>query len=443
MEIPQTHYARSGDLLIGFQVFGSGPHDVLLNGGPASNVETVWNLPEAVRLFERLARFARVILFDRRDTGVSDPVGDDLTLEAHVADAIAVMDAAGVERPVLVGSTEGARSLAALAAMHPERAAGLIALAPSVRGGAWESTEAEERFVHDITSGSWPDRIVDFYAPEWSEDPVRRDRVARYIRTITTPRQARRLLTLSLTSDISEVLPLVQARTLVVWPRDSKVLPEASVREFARLVPGAGYREVPGAAAFTYALRIDVIADLVEEFVTGAAPEPATSRVLASVLFTDLVGSTERAAELGDAAWSKLLERHHAQARQAVDSHDGRTVKTLGDGVLATFSGPAQSVRCAQQIIAAGRADGLEVRSGVHAGEVELGSDDISGLAVHLAARILDLAQAGEVLVSRTVRDLVVGSELRFADRGEHELKGIEERWRVYALDQGPASVGG
>ncbi len=436
MRTPETHYAENGDLLIAYQVFGSGRHDVLLNGGPASNVETVWHLPEAVGLFERLSRFARVILFDRRDTGISDPVSDDLTIEAHVADALAVLDAVGVERPVLVGSTDGARSMAALAAMHPERAAGLIALAPSARGHAQESSEVEERFVTDLAGRDWPDRICDVYAPEWSGDPLRRERLARYIRTITTPKQARRLLAFSLTSDISEVLPLVQTRTLVVWPRDSEVLPERTAREFAEMIPGAGFCEIPGAAVFTYAFRTGVLADLIEEFVTGAAPQPVTSRVLATVLFTDLVGSTERAAELGDASWSELLERQHAMARQAVDSHGGRTVKTLGDGVLATFSGPAQSVRCAEQIIAAARSEGLEARCGVHTGEVEVGSEDISGMAVHLAARIMGLAGPGEILASRTVRDLVVGSELRFVDRGEQELKGIAEPWSVYALGE-------
>ena len=434
MQIPETHYAPSSDLLIAYQAFGSGPHDVLLNSGPASNVETVWSLPEAVELFERLGRFARVILFDRRDTGISDPYRDDLTLEAHVADALAVMDEVGTEQPVLVGSTEGARSMAALAATHPKRAAGLIALAPSVRGGAADAPELAERIVDDIARKDWPDRMVGYYAPEWFEDPVRRDRISRYIRTIATPRQARRLLALSLSSDISEVLPHVQTRTLVVWPRDCSFLPEEGARDFAEMIPGAAYREVPGAAVFTYAFEIDVLADLIEEFVTGHAPIPATNRVLSTVLFTDLVSSTERASELGDAAWSALLEKHHGSARAAVERHGGETVKTLGDGVLATFPGPAQAVRCAGQIISEARSLGLEVRSGVHTGEVEVGSDDISGLAVHVAARIMGLAGAGEVLASRTVRDLVVGSELSFADRGEHELKGIEEPWPVYAL---------
>ena len=208
----------------------------------------------------------------------------------------------------------------------------------------------------------------------------------------------------------------------------------AAVREFAELIPDADYREIPGAGSFFYAQDLALLAGLVEEFTTGSAPAPITNRVLASVLFTDLVGSTERASELGDVAWTELLERHHSSTRATVERYGGRTVKTLGDGVLATFTGPAQAVRCAEEIIAAADSQGLQVRTGVHTGEVEVSPDDISGLAVHLAARIMALAGAGEILVSRTVRDLVVGSELSFADRGEHELKGIEEPWHLYAL---------
>ena len=254
-----------------------------------------------------------------------------------------------------------------------------------------------------------------------------------YMRTAATPRQAGRLLRMSLNSDVSDVLPLVQAPTMVLHPRES-IFPVEGSREFAGLVPGAEFREIDGGSTLVYALDIEAT-DLIEEFVTGSAPLPPTNRVLASVLFTDLVSSTARAAELGDAAWSELLVRHHDENRAAVERHGGELIKTLGDGVLATFTGPARAVRCAEEIIAAADSRGLEVRSGVHAGEVEVGPSDISGLAVHLAARIMALAGAGEILVSRTVRDLVVGSELSFMDRGEHELKGVEEPWHVYALE--------
>lgn len=434
MEIPKTRYASSGDIRIAYQVHGSGEHDLLFSGGSTSNIETVWNLPEAVRLFERLRRFARVIFFDRRDTGVSDPIRDDLTLEAHVADALAVMEAAGVERPVLFGGTDSARAFATLAAVHPDRVAGLIALAASPGLARDAQPGLVEGLARAIADPDWPEGVVDMFAPEWADDPERRDRLVRYVRTSATPRQAERLFRMSISTEITDVLPLVQAPTLVIGPQGTPIPPIAATREFADLIPGAEFSEIAGAASLIYALDVDQVADLIEEFVTGRAPVPATNRVLATVLFTDLVGSTERASELGDAAWSSLLDRHHASARAAVERHGGETVKTLGDGVLATFPGPAQSARCASLIIAEARSQGLEVRSGVHTGEVEVGTEDISGLAVHVAARIMGLAGAGEVLVSRTVRDLVVGSELSFTDRGEHELKGIAEPWPVYAL---------
>lgn len=435
MKIPRTRYASSGEIRIAYQVFGSGEHDLLFSGGSTSNIETVWSLPEAVRFFERLGRFARVIFFDRRDTGVSDPIRDDLTLEAHVADALAVMEAVGVERPVLFGAADSARAFATLAAVYPERVAGLIALAasPGLAGDA--PPGFAESVAQAIADPDWPEGVVDMFAPEWADDPERRGRLIRYFRTSATPRQAMRVFRMSTSTDVSEVLPLVQAPTLVIGPKETPMPPLEATRQFAELIPGAEFREISGAATMIYALDVDQLADLIEEFVTGRAPVPSTNRVLATVLFTDLVGSTERASKLGDAAWGALLDRHHTSARAAVERHGGETVKTLGDGLLATFPGPAHAVRCASQIIAEARSQDLEVRSGVHTGEVEVGSEDISGLAVHLAARIMGLAGAGEILASRTVRDLVVGSELRFVDRGEHRLKGIDELWHVYALD--------
>ena len=437
MERPETHYARSGEIALAYQVHGNGPHDLLFVGGTSSNVEAIWQIPEASKLLERLGHFARVIRFDRRDTGLSDPFRDDLTLEAHAADALAVMDAVGAERPFVVGATDGARSLAALAAAHPERVAGLIALWGTVRGAAVASPETADVAARSLADLNWPGNLVESWAPRWWNDPILRDRVTRYIQTSTTPRQAERLIRLSLTSDVSEVLPLVQAPTLVLHSRDARAMSAEAVREFADLIPGAVYREISGDAfGLWFTLDIDELADVIEEFVTGTTPAPVTSRMLSTVLFTDLVGSTERAAQMGDRAWTSLLERHHAMARAAIGEFGGEPVKTLGDGMLATFTGPAQAVRCASQVIAETRSQGLDVRTGVHTGELELAHGDVSGLAVHLAARIMGLAAGGEVLVSRTVRDLVIGSELRFSERGEHELKGIPDRWPLYALDQ-------
>jgi class 3 adenylate cyclase/pimeloyl-ACP methyl ester carboxylesterase len=436
VEIPETHYVRSGEIAIAYQVHGSGAYDILFNGGVSSNVETAWLLPEAAELFERLGRFARVIRFDRRDSGVSDSFKDDLTLEAHVADALAVMEAAGAKRPFLLGASDGARSLALMAATHPERVAGLIAVWGTARGGAVAAPDTADVVARDLADLNWPGDLIDSWVPQWAADPVRRDRLARFIRTSTTPRQAERLLRLSLTSDVSEVLPLIQAPTTVIHTRDCTALPAEAVRQFADLIPNAVYREIPGdAIGILFAVDIDGLVGVVQEFVTGTTPVPVTNRILATVLFTDLVGSTERAAQMGDRAWASLLERHHSVARVAIRDHGGEPIKTLGDGMLATFTGPAQALRCASRVIAETGSLGLNVRTGVHTGELELADGDVAGMAVHLAARIMALAAGGEVLVSRTVRDLVIGSELRFSERGEHELRGIPDRWALYALD--------
>jgi class 3 adenylate cyclase len=433
---PQTHYARSGELAIAYQAHGSGDRDLLVNIGTASNVETVWDIPEAVRYFERLAKFARVIRFDRRDSGLSDPIRDDLTLEAHADDALAVIEAAGAERPVLMGSLDGARSLALLAATRPQQVGGLIVISPSARGGAASSpqfVDSAERALAEVSD--WPgSQVISLYAPDWADDPVRGALLERYFRTAITPRQGARLLRMSLTSDIRDVLPLVQAPTLVLHPPDAQMIPVDAVREFFELVPGATYREVRGNSAAVFALDVDEVADIVEEFVTGTAPSSETNRVLATVLFTDLVDSTRRAAQTGDRAWTDLLDRHFQNTRAAVTALGGETIKTTGDGVLALFTGPGQGVRCAEQVIADARGLGLDVRTGLHTGEVERSADDVAGLAVHLAARIMSHAEAGEILVSGTVRDLVIGSDLTFSNRGEHEMKGIPGRWPLHAV---------
>jgi class 3 adenylate cyclase len=287
------------------------------------------------------------------------------------------------------------------------------------------------RAVAEVTD--FPGPMVASYAPQWAVDPVRSKRYKRYLQSCLTPRQAGRVLSMSLTSDISEALPLVQTPTLVIRPRDLAMVPADVVQEFTDLIPGARLREIPGDAAPVFAVDVELVADIIEEFITGAAPTTPTSRILATVLFTDLVDSTRRAARAGDRAWTSVLDRHLAATRAAVDRHGGQTIKSTGDGALAIFTGPAQGVRCAGQIISDARDLGLDVRTGLHTGEVERTSDDVAGLAVHLAARIMSIAQAGEILASRTVRDLVIGSELTFVNRGEHELKGIPDRWTVYA----------
>ncbi len=423
---------RSGELAIAYQVHGSGDHDLLFNGSAAANVDSTWDFPEAVRLFRRLGRFARVIHFDRRDTGLSDPARTDLTLEAHVQDALAVMDAVGADRPVLLGNADAARSLALLAATRPDRVACLVLLSPSARSflDVSGTSAAFGRAFADLDAFA---PLARFFAPGYAADPARAKRLERGLQSTLTPFQVGRLLEMSLVSDVTEVLPLVQAPALVLHPSDA-LIPGAAVREFADLIPGARFRELRGSDMFIVVRDPDELADAIEEFVTGTTPAPLTRRVLATVLFTDLVDSTRRAALAGDRAWTELLDRHFADTRRAVEAHGGQTVKTTGDGVLALFTGPAQGVRCALELIAAARDLGLGLRTGLHTGEVERTGEDVAGLAVHLAARIMSLAGDGETLVSRTVKDLVIGSELTFTERGEHELKGIPDRWLVYAV---------
>ena len=434
MERPTTRYARSGELAIAYQVHGAGDHDLVFSSGPFSNIATVWDIPEAHRLFERLGRFARVIRYDRRDSGLSDPIRDDLALEAHAQDALAVIEAVGAERPVLVGSVDGARALALLAAIHPERVGGLVAIAPTVRAAGANDPDAVDMAARGFGQLQWPEPMLSLMAPQWNHSP-RHKALGQYLQTCASPRQVERWFRMALTSDIGQALPLVQAPTLALRPRDLGIVTDDAVREFVDLIPGAQFREIPGDAHFMFALDVELIADTIEEFVTGTTPAPITDRVLATVLFTDLVGSTSRAARAGDRAWASTLERHLAETRACVTEHGGQTLKTTGDGVLALFSGPARGVRCAQRLAAQARDMGLELRSGVHTGEVERTSDDVAGLAVHLAARIMARAEGGEILVSRTVRDLVIGSELRFSDRGEHQLKGIPDLWALYAVD--------
>ena len=433
MDRPKTRYARSDDLAIAYQVHGSGDHDLLFSIGPFSNIGTMWEFPEAHRLFERLGRFARVIRYDRRDSGLSDPIKDDVTLEAHVRDAVAVIEATGAQRPVLVGATEGARSLALLAATRPELVGGLIAFAPTVRGLAAHNPELVDLALEALSALDYAS-VASTVAPAWAEDPVRHDRLERYFQTCVTPLQSERVLRMMLSSDIGEALPLVQAPTLAVYPSEMAMVAVESVHEFVALTPAANFREIPGDSPLLFALDVAVVADAIEEFVTGTTPAPVTDRVLATVLFTDLVDSTRHAARAGDRTWADTLGRHLAESRAAVRDHGGLVIKTTGDGVLALFTGPAQGVRCARRLVADAHDQGLDLRSGVHTGEVERSTDDVAGLAVHLAARIMSLADAGEVLVSRTVRDLVIGSELTFSDRGEHELKGIPDRWALSAV---------
>jgi pimeloyl-ACP methyl ester carboxylesterase len=438
---PQVRHAKSGDLHVAYVVFGEAALDVVVVPGFISHLEVMWDNPGIVRLSERLMKFARVITFDKRGTGMSDPVAEAPTLEHRMDDLRAVMDAAGSERAVLIGVSEGAPLSILFAAAYPQRTAALVLI-----GGLARSTWAPDypwatpkdailEAAAEFTAPTWGTGAnAEVFAPSLAADPAMVDWWGRMERLAASPGMMTQLFMMFLDIDVRAVLPLVQAPTLVLHRTGDRVVNVHAGRYLAEHIPGARFVGLPGRDHAPWAGDVDALAGEVEEFITGTrsvAPEEL-ERVLSTVLFTDVVGSTERAADLGDRRWRELLERHYAAVRAELTRYRGREVKTVGDGVLATFDGPARAVRAAQAIITASRGIGLEIRAGVHTGECEILGDDIGGIAVHTGARIAALAGPGDVLVSSTVKDLVAGSGITFAERGVHELRGIPGEWHLY-----------
>ena len=433
---PPTRYARSGDARIAFQVIGEGPPDVVFIGGPASHLDLQWEDPGIVHAFERYAAFARLIRFDRRGTGLSDPVDSAITLEQQMDDLDAVLDAVGSERVALIAAVE-AGLCAMYAASHPDRVAALVLANVTVSGGVVLDEERRELMLEMIENHWGEGQFVSLFAPSRANDQPFVEWWTRFERACVSPSMARKLIDLNVRSDLSGVLPAIRVPTLVLQQRDNPLISLEAGREAAALIPGARFVEAPGTDSYNWPGADDPETDLIEEFLTGRRVLRESERVLATVLFTDIVGSTDRAAEVGDRAWRELLERHNTLVRDRLDHHRGHEIKTVGDGFLATFDGPARAVRCAQEIVEDVCDLGLEVRCGLHTGECEFLADDVGGIAVHIGARVGALAHGGEVLVSSTVKDLVVGSELSFEDRGAHQLRGVPGEWRLYALNGG------
>jgi pimeloyl-ACP methyl ester carboxylesterase len=436
---PDTRYAKSGDLNIAYQVVGDGPFDLVYVPGWISNIELMWEEPAHAHLLGRLAGFSRLILFDKRGTGLSDPVSLDRlpTLEQRMDDLRAVMDAAGSERAALFGSSEGGLMSVLFAATHPERTRALIALAIYAKRlwspeYPWAPTpEAREQEIESIER-TWGDEMdISSLAP--SADEAFKRRAVTYLRRSASPGAAVALLRMNSQIDVRDVLPTIQIPTLVLQRVGDRDVNVEEGRWIAQQIPGAKYVELPGDEHLIWAGDVDAVVDEVEEFLTGARPVHDPDRVLATVLFTDIVGSTERATELGDRKWSSVLEQHNALVRRELERFRGREVDTAGDGFLATFDGPARAIRCACAVRDAVRSLELEIRAGLHTGECELMGDKVGGIAVHTGARVAAAAGPSEVLVSSTVRDLVAGSGIRFEDRGEHELKGVGA-WRLYSV---------
>jgi pimeloyl-ACP methyl ester carboxylesterase len=436
---PETRYAKSGDVNIAYQVVGEGPFDLVYVPGWISNIELMWEEPAHARLLRRLASFSRLILFDKRGTGLSDPVPVDRlpTLEQRMDDVRAVMDAAGSERAALFGSSEGGLMSVLFAATSPERTEALITLAIYATrlwspDYPWAPTpEARDAEIEEIERTWGGEMDISVLAP--SADEAFKRRAVAYLRRSASPGAAVALLRMNSQIDVRHVLPTIRVPTLVLQRVDDRDVNVEEGRWIARQIPGAKYVELPGDEHLIWAGDVDAVVDEVEEFLTGRRPGRESDRILATVLFTDIVGSTERATEVGDRRWRQLLERHHLLVRSQLNRFQGREVDTAGDGFFAAFDGPARAIRCARAIGEAVRELGLEIRAGLHTGECELVGEKISGVAVHTGARVAAHAEPGEVLVSSTVKDLVAGSGIEFEDRGEHELKGVGA-WRLYSV---------
>ncbi|OMC16283.1 MULTISPECIES: adenylate/guanylate cyclase domain-containing protein [unclassified Mycobacterium] len=436
---PDIHYAKSGGLNIAFSVIGEGP-DLVVAPGFISHLDLMWEEPSVAHFYSRLASFRRVVTFDKRGTGLSDPVMHASTLEESVDDMRAVMDAAGCESAGLVGISEGGTMAMLMTASHPERVKALalygtfsrLLQAPDYPLGV---TEEQLSALIEISAKGWGEGVgLGAWAPSRRGDAALRGWWARLQRVAASPGMVRNIFALYPQLDIRDVLPAIQVPTLVLHRRDDRMVTLEMGRYVADRIPGSKFVELDGTDHLFFTGDADALLDEVEEFLTGVRPVPAVERVLATVLFTDIVDSTKRAVELGDERWKELLGRHDAQVRRQLERFGGREVNTTGDGFLARFDGPARAIRCAMAIRDILRSLGLEVRAGVHTGEVELRDDDISGIAVHIAARVAAAAEAGEVLVSRIVVDLVAGSGLSFADRGEHVLKGVAGEWGLFGV---------
>lgn len=435
-----THYARSGEHHIAYQLIGEGP-DLVYVPGWVSNIELMWDEPVLAGVLRRLAGFARVILFDKRGTGLSDPV--DVThlpgLEERMDDVRAVMDAAGSEKAALLGHSEGGNLCCLFAATFPERTAGLILVSSYAKrvwseDYPWAPTPEEREIEIRATKELWgdPDALPSYMLGARAEDPAFRQWLSRYFRLSASPQAAATLLEMNTDIDTRSILPSIQVPTLCIYRTHDQDVKVDEGRWIASQIPGAKLVELPGSSHIFWADDPTPLVDEIEEFITGTRETAAPERVLVTVLFTDIVGSTEIAARVGDRAWRAQLERHNAAIRRELDLYRGQERGTAGDGFLATFDGPARAVHAAHAICRAAAELGIEVRVGVHTGEVEVVGSDIAGIAVHIGSRIADLAGPGQIYVSRTVRDLVAGSELVFEARGTHHLKGVPGDWEIY-----------
>ena len=437
--IPETRYAKSGEVSIAYQVVGNGPRDLILVPGWVSNIEVFWEEPAVARFLRRLASFSRLILFDKRGTGLSDRLGTLPDLETRMDDVRAVMDAVGSERAALCGYSEGGVMCALFAATYPARTTALITIGSYARlrpgpDYPWGRTqEQQEQFLEAIQNG-WGGPVgLDLRAPSFAHDNRVRQWWSRYLRMSASPAAALALQRVNYEIDARHILSAIRVPTLLLHSVADLTIAVHHSRYMAKLIPGAKCVEFPGADHLPWGADADAILDEIEEFLTGSRQGPEPDRILATILFTDIVRSTDRAAALGDHRWRDFLENFYGIVRQELLRFRGIEVGTVGDGMLATFDGPARGVRCARSIADSVIPLGLELRTGLHTGECEVIDNSVGGIAVHTASRVAALARPGEVLVSHTVKDLVAGSGICFESRGTHALKGVPGEWPLFA----------
>lgn len=444
-ELPEVHYARNGDVAIAFQVLGNGGVDLVFVPGFISNLDLMWEFPPYARSLRRLASFSRLIVMDRRGTGLSDRLSPDHVpaLEVSMDDLNVVLHEVGVDRAALFGCFDSGALCSLFAATYPERTSALALFAPAVVGAAtkdfpWAwSEETWASYMGGLAGwGTRPyaEEVFPQFNPSLAGDGPGVSWWTKFMRQAASPNAVVAIERIWHEIDVLPVLPTIRVPTLVLQRTDDANMNIEGGREVGRKIPGSKFVELAGVDSYPWAGDQDAVLDEVEEFLTGVRHAHRADRVLATVLFTDIVGSTEKAAAMGDGPWSDLLSRHHERVRAELEGFRGHEVVTAGDGFLATFDGPARAVQCAGAIADGVQKLGIQIRAGVHTGEIELSGEDVRGIAVHIGARVSALAGPSEVLVSSTVKDLVAGSGLRFEDAGEHRLKGVPDRWRLYRV---------
>jgi pimeloyl-ACP methyl ester carboxylesterase len=438
-DLPRTRYVKSGEVHIAYQVLGDGPIDLLWVPGFVSHLEYDWEHPRPARFFRRLASFSRLIRFDKRGTGLSDRVAIP-TLEERMDDVRAVLDATGSSRAALIGVSEGGPMSLLYAATYPERTSALV-LYGSYARRAWAPdhpfgvTSERMRGILETLEKDWGASVaMEIWSPSMLGDDAYKQWRATYLRLAASPGAAISVMRMNMEIDARHVLPAIGVPTLVLHRTGDRLTPVDQARHMAKHIRCAKLVELPGEDHTPWVGDTDALLDEIEEFLTGIRHGPEPDRILATVLFTDIVGSTKRAVELGDRDWGELLEQHHAIVRRQLARFRGHEVNIAGDGFLATFDGPGRAIRCAVSICREVRSLGIDVRAGLHSGECQVEDSKVEGIAVHIGSRVAATAKPGEVLVSSTVKDLVVGSGIAFEDRGMHALKGVPGEWHLFAV---------